>query len=231
MPSSAARDVRCGGGLRRRRYENEQRDRASLTLPNDQNQLIRAVSAVNPNTVVVLGARGPGADAVAAAGSMRSSTRYFGGQEQGNAIASVLFGDVNPSGKLPITFPRSESQPDAAGDPRTRGTRVDDLTVEYDEGVFVGYRGYDRAGLDPAVPVRARAVLHVSFAYRNLATSRQGGDVQVQFTAAQHRAAHGRRDGAGLRRATAHERAHAAQAARRLRQGHARSRRGANASP
>ena len=104
-------------------YENEQRDRASLTLPNDQDQLIRAVSAVNPNTVVVLGAAGPvlmpwlgRVDAVVDC--------YFGGQEQGNAIANVLFGDVNPSGKLPVTFPRSERQPEQLGieNPGTRAT-------------------------------------------------------------------------------------------------------------
>jgi beta-glucosidase len=160
-------------------FESEQRDRASLTLPNDQDQLIRAVSAVNPNTVVVLGAAGPvlmpwlsRVDAVV--------DSYFGGQEQGNAIASVLFGDVNPSGKLPITFPRSEGQPAQLGI-RNPWDTLNDLTVEYDEGVFLGYRGYDRAGLDPLFPF-GYGLSYTSFAYRNLATTRQGANVQVQFT-------------------------------------------------
>ncbi len=105
-------------------YENEQRDRASLTLPNDQDQLIRAVSAVNSNTVVVLGVAGPvlmpWRDRVD--GIVDS---YFGGQEQGNAIANVLFGDVNPSGKLPVTFPRSERQPAQIGIENPWDTRGD----------------------------------------------------------------------------------------------------------
>lgn len=160
-------------------FESEQRDRYSLTLPNNQDQLIRAVSAVNPNTVVVLGAAGPvlmpwlsQVDAVV--------DSYYGGQEQGNAIASVLFGDVNPSGKLPITFPRGENQPKQLGI-RNPWDTLDDLTVEHDEGVFVGYRGYDRAGLDPLFPF-GHGLSYTSFAYRNLATTRQGANVQVQFT-------------------------------------------------
>jgi beta-glucosidase len=160
-------------------YENEQRDRASFTLPNDQDQLIRAVSAVNPNTVVVLGVAGPvtmpwlgRVDGVVDA--------YFAGQEQGNAIANVLFGDVNPSGKLPVTFPRNEQQPTQLGIDNPWATRAD-LSVEYDEGVFVGYRGYDRAGLDPLFPF-GHGLSYTSFAYRNLQVSNQGGAVQVRFT-------------------------------------------------
>ena len=160
-------------------YENEQRDRASLTLPNDQDQLIRAVSAVNPNTVVVLGVAGPvtmpwlgRVDAVADA--------YFGGQEQGNAIANVLFGDVNPSGKLPITFPRNEDQPVRLGIENPWDVR-DDLTVDYDEGIFVGYRGYDREDEDPLFAF-GHGLSYTSFAYNNLQASVRGGDVRVQFT-------------------------------------------------
>jgi beta-glucosidase len=160
-------------------YENEQRDRASLTLPNDQNQLIRAVSAVNPKTIVVLGVAGPvlmpwlgRVDGVV--------DSYFGGQEQGNAIANVLFGDVNPSGKLPVTFPRSERQPEQLGIENPWDTRGD-LTVPYDEGIFVGYRGYDRAGLDPLFPF-GYGLSYTSFRYRKLAISRQNGNVRVRFT-------------------------------------------------
>jgi len=160
-------------------YENEQRDRASLTLPNDQDQLIRAVSAVNPRTIVVLGAAGPvtmpwlsQVPAVLDA--------YFAGQEQGNAIADVLFGDVNPSGKLPVTFPRSESQPAQIGIQNPWSTRGD-LTVSHDEGVFVGYRGYDRNRLDPLFPF-GYGLSYTTFAYRDLRTSVSRGQATVQFT-------------------------------------------------
>jgi beta-glucosidase len=105
---------------------------------------------------------------------------YLAGQEQGNAIASVLFGDVNPSGKLPITLPRSEEQPERIGIENPWSTRAD-LTVEYDEGVFTGYRGYDRADLSPLFPF-GHGLSYTSFAYRNLQTSTQGGAVQVRFT-------------------------------------------------
>lgn len=160
-------------------FESEQRDRFSLTLPNDQDQLIRAVSAVNPNTVVVLGAAGPvlmpwlsRVDAVV--------DSYYGGQEQGSAIAGVLFGDVNPSGRLPITFPRTENQPVQLGI-RNPWDTLTDLTVEHDEGIFVGYRGYDRAGLDPLFAF-GHGLSYTTFAYRNLAVTRRGANVDVQFT-------------------------------------------------
>src|SRR3954454_13319103 len=128
-------------------YENEQRDRGSLTLPNDQDQLIRAVSAVNPNTVVVLAGGVPvtmpwlrQVPAVVDA--------FYAGQEQGNAIADVLFGDVNPSGKLPVTFPRNENQPNELGIANPCET-LGNLKVPFTEGVFVGYRGYDEKRLQP----------------------------------------------------------------------------------
>ena len=143
------------------------------------------MSAVNPNTVVVLGAAGPvpmpwlaRVDAVV--------DSYYGGQEQGNAIASVLFGDVNPSGKLPITFPRSESQPAQLGI-RNPWDTLDDLTVEHDEGVFVGYRGYDRAGSDPLFPFGHGLSYTQLRATATSAATRQGGERAGAVHAAQHR--------------------------------------------
>jgi beta-glucosidase len=120
-------------------------DEPSLALPGDQNRLIEAVAAVNPRTIVVLNTGGatlmPWVDRVA--GVVEA---WYPGQENGNAIAAVLFGDVNPSGKLPMTFPRSDQQSPVATPERWPGVNG---VARYDEGVQVGYRWYDAQGQDP----------------------------------------------------------------------------------
>ena len=120
------------------RYENEQRDRASLTLPNDQDQLIRAVSAVNPNTVVVLGAAGPGADAVAAAG--RRGRRLATSAARSRATRSPTCSSATSTRRASCRSPSraASASPSSWGSSNPWDTR-DDLTVAYDEGVFVGY--------------------------------------------------------------------------------------------
>jgi beta-glucosidase len=162
-------------------YENEQRDRGSLTLPNDQDQLIRAVAAVNSNTIVVLGVGGPVTMPwLRQVPAVLDS--FYAGQEQGNAIADVLFGDVNPSGKLPITFPRDEAQPKELGIENPWDT-IDDLTVPFSEGVFMGYRGYDEKDLEPLFPF-GHGLSYTRFAYRKLQVRSSGGasgTVRVQF--------------------------------------------------
>jgi beta-glucosidase len=146
-------------------FESEQRDRASLTLPNDQDQLIRAIAAANPRTIVVLSCGGPVTlpwiDEVPAV-----VNAYYAGQEQGVAVADVLFGDVNPSGKLPITFPRSESQVPVAHP----GQQASDPSTVYSEGIFVGYRAYDEHGLAPLFPF-GYGLSYTTFAYDNLQLS------------------------------------------------------------
>jgi beta-glucosidase len=128
-----------------RDYGTEERDRRELALPNAQDELVRAVAAANPRTVVVLTTGQPSAmpwlDQVRAV-----LQAWYGGQEQGSAIAGVLFGDVNPSGKLPITFPRSLEQMPGGVAPS------DDGTDAYAEGVFVGYRWFDANGVEPLFP-------------------------------------------------------------------------------
>jgi beta-glucosidase len=93
-----------------RDYETEGADRPSLDLPREQDQLIRRVAAVNPNTVVVIETGAPVTTRTWENGVPAIVQAWYPGQEQGNAIADVLFGDVNPSGKLPVTFPTSESR-------------------------------------------------------------------------------------------------------------------------
>jgi beta-glucosidase len=162
-------------------FESEQRDRASLALPEDQDQLIRAVTAANPNTIVVLAAAGP----VTMPWLSRVPAvvnSYYAGQEQGNAIADVLFGDVNPSGKLPVTFPRSERQPEQLGIQNPWDT-LSRLEVPFREGIFVGYRGYDRRRLDPLFPF-GHGLSYTRFSYTNLEriAARPGGALRVRFT-------------------------------------------------
>ena len=115
--------------------------------PFDQDGLIRAVAAANPNTVVVL--VGPGAQAMPwlpGVGAVLAA--WYPGQRGAEAIAGILFGDVNPSGKLPVTFPASDldlPRPVIAG-----GTTPFD--VRYDEGLATGYRWFDARAIEPLFP-------------------------------------------------------------------------------
>ncbi|MEV4344081.1 glycoside hydrolase family 3 C-terminal domain-containing protein [Actinoplanes sp. NPDC049596] len=122
--------------------ESEGFDRASLALPGRQDELVSRVAAANPRTVVVVNAGSPvlmpWTDEVAAV-----LLTWFPGQEAGAALADVLLGVAEPGGRLPTTWPRAEQDcPVLAIEPR-------DGVVSYDEGVFVGYRGWLRSGVAP----------------------------------------------------------------------------------
>jgi beta-glucosidase len=123
--------------------ESEGFDRTSLSLPGRQDELVARVAAANPRTVVVVNAGAPvllpWADDVAAV-----LLAWFSGQEFGDALADVLLGRVEPGGRLPTTWPLSE-----VGHPSV--TAVDGK-LQYDEGLFVGYRAYDRDNHTPRYP-------------------------------------------------------------------------------
>ena len=143
-------------------WETEGEDRTTMALPGAQDELIAAVAAANPRTIVAVNAGSPvsmdWADDVAAIAQL-----WYLGQETGGAVADVLVGDRNPSGRLPTTFPvRIEDTPSNTGSPRTY-PGVDDQ-VHYDEGVFVGYRHYDRAGVRPRFPF-GHGLSYTSFDY------------------------------------------------------------------
>ncbi|TSD10134.1 glycoside hydrolase family 3 C-terminal domain-containing protein [Curtobacterium sp. KBS0715] len=127
------------------KVESEGYDRSSLALPGHQDDLVRAVAAANPNTVVVVNAGSPvempWRNDVAAV-----LLTWFGGQEYGNALADVLTGVQEPGGRLPTTWPVA-----MADVPVLDVTPVDGK-VAYDEGVHVGYRAWLRAGTEPAYP-------------------------------------------------------------------------------
>ncbi|GLV54571.1 beta-glucosidase [Dictyobacter sp. S3.2.2.5] len=127
-------------------WESEGFDRPNMDLMPEQVELIERVAAVNKNTVVVLNTGSPitmpWLDRVA--GVLQC---WYPGQECGNAIADVLFGEVNPSGKLPQTFPqRLEDNPAYINYPGENGR------VYYGEGLFVGYRYYDKKKVAPLFP-------------------------------------------------------------------------------
>lgn len=144
------------------KWASEGLDQADLTLPSGQDELIAAVSAANPNTIVVLESGNP----VLMPWLDKTSAvveAWYAGAHGGEAIASVLFGQTNPSGHLPITFPASESQlprkkvdgfdrfePNFAGDAPDKNAQ---LHVDYNiEGADVGYRWFARTGAKPLFP-------------------------------------------------------------------------------
>ena len=146
-------------------WESEGFDRPNLELVGEQNALVERVAAANPNTVVVLNTGSPIAmpwlDRVAAV-----VQAWYPGQECGNAIADVLFGDVPASGKLPQTFPlRLEDNPAYLNYPGENGR------VHYGEGIFVGYRYYEKKGIAPLFPF-GHGLSYTTFGYGALRLSR-----------------------------------------------------------
>ena len=158
-------------------------DRTSLALPGDQDQLVAAVARANPRTVVVLNTGGP--VLTPWLGRVRAVLEtWYPGQEYGGAVAALLFGDANPSGKLPMTWPTSSAQ-GPASDYRDLG-----LTTErYAEGLLVGYRWYDATGQRPLFPF-GYGLSYTSFRYGGLQVHAAGGRqvVSVRVTNTGHRA-------------------------------------------
>lgn len=145
-------------------YESEGYDRTHMGMPESQNRLIEAVAAVNPNTVVVLHngspVEMPWIDHVSAV-----LEAYLGGQAVGLAAVRILFGDVNPSGHLAETFPKKLSDNPSYLFYGGEGDRTD-----YREGVFVGYRYYDKKEMDVLFPF-GHGLSYTTFAYSNLRLS------------------------------------------------------------
>jgi beta-glucosidase len=163
-----------------RDYASEGGDRPNLDLPNGQAELIRQVAEANPRTVVVLTTSAAVQtsdwdDEVAAV-----LDNWYGGQEQGNAIARILFGDVNPSGKLPVTFPVDEGSTPVSDPEQYPGTGLDQ---QFSEGVLVGYRGYEARGIQPQYPF-GHGLSYTRFAYSRLTTAdgRRGASRPVRAT-------------------------------------------------
>jgi hypothetical protein len=167
--------------------ESEDGDRQNLTLPGAQDDLVKAVAAANPHTIVVLNTGAPvlmpWLDSVS--GVLES---WYGGQQNGAALASVLFGDVDPSGKLPQTWPASMSQLPTADPSRYPGdvdVSTNTTNYHYSEGLDVGYRWYDDHHLTPLFPF-GFGLSYSSFSFSGLRVSpgaaAAAGPVKVSAT-------------------------------------------------
>lgn len=159
-------------------WAHEGWDRASLALPGAEDQLIEAVAKANPNTIVVLQTGEPvlmpWINDVAAV-----VEAWFPGEEGGTAIARVLAGDVNPSGKLPITFPPSDAVVPASTPDQYPGING---VEHYSEGLKVGYRWFDAEQKTPLFPF-GFGLSYTQFSFSNLsATPNPDGSVAVHVT-------------------------------------------------
>lgn len=159
-----------------RGFESEGRDRPHMRLPGPQDELIRAVARANERTIVVLNCGAPVEmpwfDQVSAV-----MLAYYPGQEGGNAVANLLLGHADPSGRLSVTHPkRYEDNPTYISYPGTR-------EVHYGEGVFVGYRYYDQVGAEPLFPF-GFGLSYTTFSYSEFevpAEAKAGDPVEVSI--------------------------------------------------
>jgi len=153
----------------------EGEDRDGMALPSEQNRLVSAIADANPRTVVVCRSSGPvempWAEAVAAI-----VQTWYPGQAEGEALGAVLYGD-DPGGRLPVTYGHSFEEYPVADERRYPGV---DGQVHYEEGVFVGYRGFDRAGVDPLFPF-GHGQSYATFEYDDLAIERVAGGLDVSL--------------------------------------------------
>lgn len=159
--------------------ESEGGDR-TFSLPFGQNELIQAIATANPNTVVAV-TSGGNVDSTDWIDSVPAYLQtWYGGQAGGQALAEILFGDINPSGHLPATFERRlEDNPAFANYYPAAGSK----DVDYKEGIFVGYRGYEKNKVAPLFPF-GFGLSYTTFKFSNLKLSQtaQGPDVRAVAT-------------------------------------------------
>jgi len=148
-------------------YESEGFDRPDLLLPANQDELIEEVCKVNENVVVVLNSGSPVLMDKWLNKIDGLLEIWFGGQEIGNAVADVLLGNCNPSGKLPITFPKRWEDCSAFSTYKAK-----DSITEYSDGIFVGYRHFDKYNIEPLFPF-GFGLSYTAFSFDNLKLNSQ----------------------------------------------------------
>jgi beta-glucosidase len=171
--------------------ESEAGDR-TFSLPYGQDELIREIAAANPKTIV----------AITSGGNFDSQgwidkvpavlESWYGGQEAGSALADILFGKVNPSGHLPATFERrAEDNPSFAN----YYPDGDSIHVKYNEGIYIGYRGYEKNNTQPLFPF-GFGLSYTAFKFSNLKVSQQSSGDAVHAVATFDVSNTGKREGA-----------------------------------
>ncbi len=155
--------------------ETEGRDRDNLFLPGEQDELIAKVAEVNKNVVVVLTTGAPVLMDKWINKVNGVIEMWFAGSEGGNAIADVVLGKYNPSGKLPVTFPKRWEDCSAFGTYKTFPART-----YYADDIYVGYRHFDKYNLEPLFPF-GFGLSYTTFEYSNLSVTPNGNDFTITF--------------------------------------------------
>ena len=157
-------------GLNHEEYmDAEDTDKKSFSLPKDQIELIKNTNKINKNIIVVLISGSPISMIEWIEDVPVVVEAWYAGMEGGRAIADVIFGDINPSGKLPITFPKKLSDSPAH---KSEKTFPGDDKVFYDEGIFVGYRHFDTKKIEPLFPF-GYGLSYTEFIYKNLTINKK----------------------------------------------------------
>lgn len=156
-------------------FDSETLDKLNIILPFGQNELIQAIQKANRNTVVVLYG-GAATDMTLWANNSKAIIQaWYPGMEGGRALAKIIFGDTNPSGKLPMTFPiKLDDSPAHA-----LGEYPGDDIVRYNEGLFVGYRFFDTKKIQPLYPF-GHGLSYTTFTFENLSIQKDGSNVTVK---------------------------------------------------
>lgn len=187
---SVARDadiVLFFGGLNKSKHQDcEDSDRQTLSLPYGQDELIETLAAANPNLVVInISGTGVAMPWVKKVPAILQA--WYLGNETGNALASILLGDVNPSGKLPYTYYATLDQcgahamGDYPGTPSKDAMGNEVMDIRYNEGIYIGYRYIDKNRLKPTFPF-GHGLSYTTFSYGKARINRTEGTADDTFT-------------------------------------------------
>lgn len=158
-------------------YDSEGKDKPNIDMPFGQNNLIKTLLAINPNTIIVLIGGGP-VDMTEWVNHAKGIIQaWYPGMEGGTAIAKILFGETNPSGKLPLTFPKKLEDHPAHKLGEYPG---ENLEVHYNEGIYVGYRYFDTYNTEPLFCF-GHGLSYTNFEYTNITVSPGNENAKLTF--------------------------------------------------